>query len=221
MRESRLKQRTDLELKDWTRAKHREKAGLLDEPIPIGTIARVHVDSISREDFEAQYEKRNRPCVIEGVVEKWAASKVWTPEQLYAKYKNIPFKCGEDDEGYPIKIKLKHFFRYIGSQEDDSPLYIFDSGFDSKRRAGSMLEDYQPPEYFADDLFRFAGEARRPPYRWVLFGPRRSGSCVHLDPLGTSAWNAAIRGRKLWVLMPPVLPKEVVKSKRFQDKSAD
>ena len=34
-------------------------------------------------------------------------------------------------------------------------------------------------------------------------GSARSGSTFHKDPNSTSAWNAAIQGRKLWVMLPP------------------
>ncbi len=46
-------------------------------------------------------------------------------------------------------------------------------------------------------------DVHRPDYRWLIIGPKKSGSVFHKDPNATSAWNACIRGKKKWILFPP------------------
>lgn len=43
----------------------------------------------------------------------------------------------------------------------------------------------------------------RPDWRWLIAGPTRSGSSFHVDPNGTSAFNACLSGSKKWILFPP------------------
>lgn len=61
--------------------------------------------------------------------------------------------------------------------------------------APQLARDYEVPAYFADDLFEALGEEDRPDYRWLIIGPKHSGSSFHVDPNATSAWNAGgLRG---------------------------
>ncbi|KAF9968611.1 hypothetical protein BGZ73_009195, partial [Actinomortierella ambigua] len=296
----------------------------LDFSIPESrdTLKRISYHEVSREEFIDKYEEPSLPVVITGIVDDWAAKHNWNIETFMRKYYNQPFKVGEDDDGNNVYVKMKNFLRYAQTDglQDDSPLYIFDSGFvkrkltplqkrrirgssdsssssaysssneskqskkqssssrdtqtngtngtngsvgsfggikrprsrstsppmgsnktvrvgssggmvtsngssgasyssatngsdlKSKRteeHASTLLDDYTVPKYFKDDLFQLAGDRRRPPYRWFVVGGPRSGTGIHIDPLGTSAWNTLTTGHKRWCLFPPGIPREL------------
>jgi histone arginine demethylase JMJD6 len=189
-------------------------------PVSAG-LDRVHCEQLSVDRFIREYEQPYIPCLLLGLTADWNA-RHWTPASLsQSPLRQSFFKCGEDDDGYSVKLRLKHFLTYQAQQRDDSPLYIFDSAFDERSLSASILNDFTPPRYFTDDLFHLLGEDKRPPYRWVAIGPERSGSSLHVDPLATSAWNALLFGVKRWVLFPPSAPKSLVKGEGLKERGED
>ncbi len=67
-------------------------------------------------------------------------------------------------------------------------------------------------------LIKKIDEKRRPPFRWLLIGPKRSGTNLHQDPLNTAAWNVSVQGYKLWVMFENLYPKWIINGQQVRKK---
>ncbi|CAI2175225.1 18962_t:CDS:10 [Funneliformis geosporum] len=155
------------------------------------------------EKFESLYDAQSVPVLIRNdSVEKWKAWTEWKWETLLKKYGKTIFRVANERGGKHryLPMSLESYIRYIRAQHDETPLYIFDANFADKEP--EMADAYEVPKYFQDDFFSVLS-GKRPPYRWIIIGPARSGASWHVDPAGTSAWNITIEGRKRWALYPP------------------
>ena len=138
--------------------------------------------------------KRETPCVITDATSHWSAHTNWS----FETFGKARFMLADNVE----PMTFAEYNEYCESTTDDEPLYIFDPTFGERNDTKELLKDYDEPELFSDDLFKNLGSIR-PPYRWFIAGPPRSGSNLHVDPLGTSAWNAVIKGKKEWIIFYP------------------
>ena len=131
-------------------------------------------DEMTSDDFGREWYAK--PFILTGVASKWPAYSKWDIPYLLNQFSS-------DDATFQIeavKWSFPTYVEYMSSNQDESPLYLFDKDFATKKTANGVLleEDYWIPEPFKEDLFTLLGKAR-PDHRWLIVGPKRSGSTFH------------------------------------------
>lgn len=166
--------------------------GQLDD-LPRGRIQRIQESNLNLDEFNAAYH--SSPFIlVNSDSNRWPN---WNFELLFHQFPNVKFRQEA------VSWDLKKYSQYLHNNKDENPLYLFDCKSDAMK---VLKQEYKVPEIFQDDLFTVFNNKKfncRPDHAWIIMGSARSGSTFHKDPNSTSAWNAAIQGRKLWVMLPP------------------
>lgn len=161
--------------------------------------------NLTLDAFRTEYEDLNVPVIITDVVQNWEAYRSWSTGYLRRAFEGSSVIVGD------APMAFDAYMSYCEGQRDEAPLYLFDKEFCEK--APAMAGAYAVPTYFQEDLFSVLGKDERPDYRWLIYGPAKSGSTFHKDPNATSAWNAVVFGSKKWIMYPPhVMPPGVRQS---------
>jgi hypothetical protein len=165
-------------------------------------------ENLTLEEFINEYESKNKPVIIRGLLDSWPAKDEWTRRNLCLCFGNRLIKTnGTDSQGRAFRMTFEKYFEYCRTTHDDKPIYLFDNKIFDAERIPELAKHYQVPKFFQEDLFELMNLKDRPDFKWMLVGPPRSGSPFHQDPHRTSAWNALLSGRKRWALYPPdVIP---------------
>ncbi|KAH3678415.1 hypothetical protein WICMUC_001432 [Wickerhamomyces mucosus] len=158
-------------------------------------IERYDEDNLTLEIFNDQYLQK--PFIISKKSNtRWPE---WSLPRLLKRFSDVKFR--QESVEWPL-----HFYAdYHVNNSDESPLYLFDCQSEAMKK---LVEEYKVPSIFSNDFFQLFNQKDwgvncRPDYRWIIIGPERSGSTFHKDPNFTSAWNANLTGRKLWIMLPP------------------
>ncbi|KAL8006600.1 putative JmjC domain, F-box-like domain superfamily protein [Plasmopara halstedii] len=166
-----------------------------DAWLAVDNIQRRSAKTMTVADFKSMFERPNVPVIITDAINDWAALHKWTDNYLSHVCKEKTLYAGG------FQFPIEKYFDYCRTLLDDQPLFVFDKEFATK--VPQLAQDYTVPAYFQDDYFALLGEDKRPDYRWLIIGPKKSGSSFHIDPNATNAWNGVIRGAKKWIMFPP------------------
>jgi len=209
--------RTDIKPSEWDKFKYASKEEVLTRPIEYDSqtvpIPRVKRKDITPEWFYEHFASKCQPVIVEDVCDDWPAMRRWSIDALEERFRHIAFKVAKDDKGKKLRMKFKYYADYIRRQQDDSPLYLFETNVDDNGYIRALCQDYEVPDIFPHDWLALVNNDARPPFRWFCIGPKRSGTTVHTDPLGTAAWNVVTHGCKRWVLFEPGESKKAVKGR--------
>ncbi|KAM9999759.1 hypothetical protein ACTFIZ_008230 [Dictyostelium cf. discoideum] len=188
-----------------------------DYGIDFGHVKHIESNELTVEEFQRDYEIPSIPVIFKNAQKgtPMMEKNEWSEERLIERCGDVVFKISHQDNKR-IPMTFKDYCQYMKTQTDEEPLYVFDQAFGEK--VPSLLDDYNIPKFFPEDLFKYNGEEQRPHFRWIVIGPERSGASWHIDPAGTSAWNSLISGRKRWLMYPPNFTPYTVESDEVVDK---
>eukprot|EP00977_Amphora_coffeiformis_P029060 scaffold38441_cov214-Amphora_coffeaeformis.AAC.2 len=185
------------------------------------------------------FERQNVPVMIDGITHDWQAMQTCQWDALRKQFGHYEWRVSDTHaEGLTLDTFTK-YAQSLEGQVDDAPLALYDSQFHLDERV-SIVNDYAVPRCFANDLYALLDNddfsntnnnnnkdyldiddhasdddnddepVSRPPFRWILIGGARSGTGLHIDPVGTHAWVTLIQGVKRWVLFPPGVDRSAI-----------
>lgn len=163
--------------------------------LPKGRIQRLNEADLGLDEFNLLYH--DIPFILTNPdASRWPH---WTFESLLHRFPQVKFRQEA------VNWDLEKYLQYLKCNQDENPLYLFDCNSEAMK---ILKKEYIPPKIFQQDYFTVFDDEKlgincRPDHAWLIMGSARSGSTFHKDPNSTSAWNVAIQGRKLWVMLPP------------------
>ena len=183
------------------------------------SLPRVSCD-IPKEQFLAEYVRKQKPAILVNCTKDWPAQKTWTFKRFlkdgdglslwrtdfidnhnfFQTFGQKEFISGNQIESIIKNNGTVRLFEVLGRRRLWKSSRERNTDENSKSR---LLEDYSTPHPIPEDMYKLSGV--QTDYQWMIMSQANTGTSLHLDPEYTMAWNTVLSGRKWWVLMPPEL----------------
>ena len=95
-------------------------------PMNLKGVDRRH--KLSQEEFQNEFELPNKPVILTGMTETWAARKKWQPDNFAKEFKDRTFKSStRATDGKSFEWTGFDFLSYCNSCNGEKPFYLFHS----------------------------------------------------------------------------------------------
>ncbi|XP_077993890.1 uncharacterized protein LOC144447685 [Glandiceps talaboti] len=163
------------------------------------------VSGISVDEFTSKYAYSSLPVVIEDGSRGWTAPKTFSFDffkTIYSPESDALERVDRDCQFFPYQTTFESLGEVFNMSTDRAelsekadPWYIGWSNCDPGA-ANALRRHYNRP-YFIPE------ESESSKTDWIFMGSPGYGAHMHIDAVGTSSWQAQIKGRKQWTLVPP------------------
>ncbi|MBB6127425.1 cupin-like domain-containing protein [Mucilaginibacter lappiensis] len=162
------------------------------------------IDTIHNPDkneFNEKYGKKGIPVLLKGIMDNWAATTKWDSTYFKTRFTHTEGIAVRNlDTTDKRKMTIGDYFNYMESTDDLDPYYLKNTQFHLET---DMTKDYVVPSYFTNCLDIIKDKLPLAfQLSWMYIGSTNTFSGLHLDIFNTSAWNAVISGKKIWVFYP-------------------
>lgn len=155
-----------------------------------------------------------KPVLVKNLIDDWPALEKWTMDFFDSNYGGISEFVSRSDSKLNTEDKhfsLSEYISYAKNSDDDNP-YYFKSQF---HRTTSLYKDYNQPILYPCWYSQISLQKRKYELSWIYVGAKGTFSEMHLDIWNSSAWNALISGKKLWVFYTKKQIKSLFKDDQF------
>ena len=140
------------------------------------------------------------PLLVRGGAADWPIAERLTFGRLAEDFGDRLVVASRGNRADEWTTALAAYIDYARYTDEDDPYYL----------SSVRLSELDPALYAARPLppalaswLDLLPEEIRPEMCWAFVGPRGSGTPMHIDILGSSAWNAVFDGAKRWVFEVP------------------
>ncbi|XP_064122537.1 uncharacterized protein LOC135226756 [Macrobrachium nipponense] len=164
-------------------------------------VEKIH--SVSPAFFEERYAYSGRPVVVTDGQQNWSARNTFSFaffKSIYSEDSPVLENFERTCQFFPYQTEFRNLRQVFNMSEaranmHGDPWYIGWSNCDSS--AANILRRHYERPYFLPQ------SAESSKTDWIFMGSPGYGAHLHVDHVGNPSWQAQIKGRKLWTLVPP------------------